>query len=269
MRTRQCTQCLTVFPETLEHFYFQRTRNRFDSVCKRCRGVQAKEWVQGNREKAREYTRRWRRDNLNMARAQNAAQQRRRRVEKATVISAQRKARRLANLDEARRKHRAHYAEHREEITQRIRSDRVANPEKYRVPVRARRQKPEVAERIRAQSRVWYAKNSAKAYAKVKAWAQANPERVAEHHRKRRACKANAPTNDFTASQWISLQIAFNHRCAYCGRRCKGRLTQDHVTPLSKGGAHTAANIVPACKSCNSKKHTGPPLRPIQLPLIT
>ena len=66
----------------------------------------------------------------------------------------------------------------------------------------------------------------------------------------------------------FALQLAFDHRCAYCDRRRKGRLTQDHVTPLSKGGSHTASNIVPACASCNSRKHTGPPLRPVQPMLL-
>lgn len=84
---------------------------------------------------------------------------------------------------------------------------------------------------------------------------------------RRRARLARADVNDFTAQQWDMLQRAFKHRCAYCDRRYKGRLTQDHVVPISKGGAHTASNIVPACRSCNSRKRTGPPLRPVQ-PLL-
>jgi 5-methylcytosine-specific restriction endonuclease McrA len=85
---------------------------------------------------------------------------------------------------------------------------------------------------------------------------------------KRRALKINAPIRDFTSAQWKALQEHFSHRCAYCGRRAKGHLTQDHITPLSKGGNHTLSNIVPACKSCNSKKHTGEPLTPVQPMLL-
>ncbi|MDB4875733.1 MAG: hypothetical protein JWM41_2179 [Gemmatimonadetes bacterium] len=28
----------------------------------------------------------------------------------------------------------------------------------------------------------------------------------------------------------------------------------DHVIPISRGGSHTRENVVPACRSCNSKK---------------
>lgn len=30
----------------------------------------------------------------------------------------------------------------------------------------------------------------------------------------------------------------------------------DHVVPLICGGAHSADNIVPACRSCNSRKNS-------------
>lgn len=41
--------------------------------------------------------------------------------------------------------------------------------------------------------------------------------------------------------------------CIYCG--VTEGLTQDHIIPSSKGGPDIPANIVPACKSCNSSKH--------------
>lgn len=83
----------------------------------------------------------------------------------------------------------------------------------------------------------------------------------------RRAKQRNAPINNFTHQQWVLLQEVWKHRCAYCDKRAKGHLTQDHITPLSKGGSHTLANIVPACARCNNKKYTGLPPVPIQ-PLL-
>lgn len=51
---------------------------------------------------------------------------------------------------------------------------------------------------------------------------------------------------------WQFTLIAFEGKCVYCG--ISDRLEQDHVTPISKGGLHTVGNVVPACKSCNSRK---------------
>jgi len=64
-----------------------------------------------------------------------------------------------------------------------------------------------------------------------------------------------------TTDQWQAIKRAYRYRCAYCGKKesKKRLLTQDHVTPLSKGGGTTADNIVPACGSCNSRKQAGPP----------
>jgi len=100
---------------------------------------------------------------------------------------------------------------------------------------------------------------------KSKDWGRRNPDKAYAKKQRRRFRLANV-NNDLTAEQWAGIQRAFNYRCAYCGRRAK--LTQDHVTPISHGGHHTLSNIVPACSSCNSSKHTGPPPRPVQTLLI-
>lgn len=55
--------------------------------------------------------------------------------------------------------------------------------------------------------------------------------------------------------------------CAYCGRMFLMRnddfihnrpssFTIDHLTPKSKGGTNHPDNLVPCCKSCNSKKQS-------------
>ncbi len=85
-------------------------------------------------------------------------------------------------------------------------------------------------------------------------------ERTLRYRRRIRRAKIR----DFTANQWEQLQILYNHRCVYCHQRNKGTLTRDHIIPVSKGGNHTWTNIVPACRQCNGKKFTGPPLVPIQ-----
>ena len=56
-----------------------------------------------------------------------------------------------------------------------------------------------------------------------------------------------------TAAEWRAILDRYSHRCAYCNRS-DVRLTQDHVIPISKGGGHTAENVIPACFPCNRAK---------------
>lgn len=77
---------------------------------------------------------------------------------------------------------------------------------------------------------------------------------------KRLALKySNTPTEEMlTAPQWREILERYQHRCAYCG--CKiDKLTMDHVIPLSKGGKHSADNVVPACAHCNQVKSVRTP----------
>ena len=98
------------------------------------------------------------------------------------------------------------------------------------------------------------------------AWSIANPESHALSKARRRARKAGLPST-LTHAEWEAIKTVYRHRCAYCGKRQK-RLTQDHVVPIIKGGGTTRENIVPACKSCNSKKSTKLPTKPVKLVLL-
>jgi 5-methylcytosine-specific restriction endonuclease McrA len=71
----------------------------------------------------------------------------------------------------------------------------------------------------------------------------------------RKARLRGATVNNLTKGEWELLKIIHLNSCAYCGD-IPDKLTQDHVIPLSKGGAHSFENIVPACVSCNSSKGT-------------
>lgn len=98
-------------------------------------------------------------------------------------------------------------------------------------------------------------------------WRKTHPDYAKVKDGRRQARKRGAPISDFTVAQWKAMQEAYAHRCVYCRKRCKGKLTQDHLTPFARGGSHTATNIVPACRSCNSRKGAGQVLRPVQ-PLL-
>lgn len=129
--------------------------------------------------------------------------------------------------------------------------------ERNRANVRARHKRWEQRhpEKVRARNTLWRRRHPAQMRAAVVAWSQEHPEAMKAIARRRRASQAQAPVNDFTATEWEAMKAYYNNCCAYCGDACES-LTQDHVIPLSKGGSHTYTNIVPACLSCNCAKGT-------------
>lgn len=55
-----------------------------------------------------------------------------------------------------------------------------------------------------------------------------------------------------TREEWLAKRAAYGGRCAYCAR--KGAADLEHVIPMSLGGSDAIDNIVPSCRSCNSRK---------------
>ena len=122
------------------------------------------------------------------------------------------------------------------------------------------------AERKNTTNRAWRLEHPEKTKVYSKSWKIRHPERASAVNRgvhQRRKAKLHSLPATLTKEQWAAIVAAYKGRCAYCGKKTE-RLAQDHVHPLSKGGGYTVDNIVPACKSCNSKKNVGPPLRPVQ-----
>jgi 5-methylcytosine-specific restriction endonuclease McrA len=84
---------------------------------------------------------------------------------------------------------------------------------------------------------------------------------------KRRAIMENAGT--FTNEEWNDRLLEYNYCCAYCYQRFPvDQLTVDHMIPVSRGGTNTIDNLVPACRSCNSRKWTKTPLEMLQKGLM-
>ena len=68
-------------------------------------------------------------------------------------------------------------------------------------------------------------------------------------------CDHNCQTSSKRNRFMIFRRDSF--RCVYCGRTSFADgilLATDHVVPKSIGGSHEAANLVTACKECNSAK---------------
>jgi 5-methylcytosine-specific restriction enzyme A len=73
---------------------------------------------------------------------------------------------------------------------------------------------------------------------------------VSPRHLQREKEKARA----LRQTQWWQRQMA-KGICYYCERRiAREQMTLDHIVPLIRGGRSTRGNVVPACKTCNSRK---------------
>lgn len=60
-----------------------------------------------------------------------------------------------------------------------------------------------------------------------------------------------------TTQQWVSRCEYYGWKCAYCSAPLTRHTVEiDHVIPVADGGSGWASNLVPACRSCNAKKHT-------------
>lgn len=164
---------------------------------------------------------------------------------------------------------RAYRSSHPEQERTRGRNYRLRHPEKARQRKERYRAKTSTRAKELHYKISYRATHQEEILAYASAYARAHPEQCVARVLLRRARKLNAPLCDLTHEQWMEIQAAQDQRCYYCGKRCKGHLTQDHIQPLSQGGSHTLHNIIGACKPCNSKKHTGPPPVPVQPLLLT
>ena len=227
MDTLVCRDCHLTKPLDTDHFYKERSAFGWRPDCKVCTLAKKHAWNEANPERYKEGNRI--QANRYYHEHKNVNQPR---VTK--IHPAKTRATTPPTDEELTARKRAYKATHRDDIKQKARVYRAAH-----------------ADAIQATIRAWRVKN---------------PEKSQTYKANRRARELAVPINDLTPTQWQAIKEAFGHRCAYCGRKMK-RLTMDHITPLSKGGSHTLSNVVPACQSCNSKKHTSGPLIPVQ-PLL-
>ena len=71
-----------------------------------------------------------------------------------------------------------------------------------------------------------------------------------------RARRAGAP-GSHTIAEWKSVLRHHKRKCAYCKVALTTKnVSKDHRTPLVRGGTNDIRNIIPACRRCNSRKHT-------------
>ncbi len=158
-----------------------------------------------------------------------------------------------------------------EKVREAGRRYRANHPERVRAQ-EARYREKHRAKRLaihRAYLPGYRAKHPEKKRAADAAYDKAHPERCVAKSQRRRAAKLAAPINNLSHAQWLEIQEVQDHRCAHCKRRCKGRLTQDHISPVGPQGSHTLHNVIGVCRSCNSKKGRKPSPVLVQPLLLT
>jgi len=118
-----------------------------------------------------------------------------------------------------------------------------------------RRHRARCPDKVRAAARLYREEHPGESLERARRYRQTAKGRATAARRdaKRRAILGDTECT-LTHEEWEQILERNKHRCYYCGKKLK-RLTMDHVVPLSKGGKHTKENIVPACKSCNSRKY--------------
>lgn len=85
------------------------------------------------------------------------------------------------------------------------------------------------------------------------------PERRAlsiQYAHERRARQTGAG-GTHTLQEWLDKCALLGNVCIYCGEARP--LERDHQIPISRGGSNDITNIVPACRSCNRRKHAKTP----------
>jgi len=145
------------------------------------------------------------------------------------------RTRRLSNPDRKKAEHRRYYKANREKVLARIRARNVAK-----------------ADEVREYNRIWTDRNREKVKDSQRERRRKNPDTYSLPARRWRAAKRGSG-GDVTPEEWHAILVEFDHRCAYCNVG-EVPMEMEHMTPLSRHGAHHKDNVVPACMPCNRRK---------------
>ncbi len=71
----------------------------------------------------------------------------------------------------------------------------------------------------------------------------------------RARAKAAGAEHTLTVKEWGEILAKSEGKCTYCDWNVgTDKLILEHKQPISKGGASTKENVVPACQPCNERK---------------
>lgn len=238
IESKTCIEC----GETKPVSEFQKSttgrpgKDGYESRCRGCKNKQKREWYQENRDRVLEYASQY-------SKTEKGVEVRRRTYVKNQEKILERK-RRYDNENRQLliQKSRVHYWSDPEKMRRKASEWAKQNREKVRVY--ARHYRDENRETVRARHRRFYANN---------------PDKGHEYRNRRRAAK-KGNGGSYTTQEWETLCEFYGNVCLCCGVHAKdtpeGKLSPDHVIPLSKGGGNDISNIQPLCYKCNLQKYT-------------
>lgn len=207
------------------------------SRCRICQAVKRKEHYQENREKEIEKVKRYRNERPEWVKEYNKLH--------------------YENNHEYHLKRSKEYKEkNREIIIAKVRQKYKDNREKEIEKVKnyQRRNKDKMAK----SGKQYRESHRDKVRAIKKDWDSRNRDKASQYSNKRRA-HAEVNGGNYTAQEWKSLCDFYGNVCLRCSIHAKdtlkGKLSPDHIIPLSKGGSNDISNIQPLCLPCNISKH--------------
>lgn len=121
-------------------------------------------------------------------------------------------------------------------------------------------QTPEGRERLKASGQRWQKKKRAN----DPQWVEKRREYTRKHYREHkeeychnvrsRTLRLRGIEGTHSLEAWRQLKSLFGNKCLCCG--AEGKVTKDHITPVSRGGSDDIRNIQPLCMLCNKSKFT-------------
>ena len=161
---------------------------------------------------------------------------------------------RQRNQSALRETDRLYYTQNRDKILEQCRAERLARRWLWLVrPVPSLIDK---RRRRREQAKVYYWSDPTKYRRKARVYKDSHPDEIRHRLSRYRARKRKAD-GKHTFIAWLDKVAFHGWRCHYChSELVPSTITKDHVMPLSRGGSDWASNLVPSCRSCNSRKRT-------------
>jgi 5-methylcytosine-specific restriction endonuclease McrA len=115
-------------------------------------------------------------------------------------------------------------------------------------------------EAVREHNRQYYEQNKDAIVKRVRRYEQTACQ-TDEYKALKKAKRDWKKAGDVTWQELREIYLRDGGACVYCGTpvsvvtRPASAVGFDHVIPYSKGGQHTADNLVTCCVPCNSRKH--------------